>query len=136
MFIEFLIEHWTLAAAWMVLLFMILRHENSKSGQSISSQQLSNFVNNEGGVVVDVRESSEFKQGHIVNAINIPYRDLEKRLTELSEYKQKPVIVVCKIGQHSGAASKMLKANEFEDVYKLLGGLSDWTSNSMPLVKS
>lgn len=134
-FLEFLVEKWTLAAAWMVLLYMILLHESRKAGKSVTPQQLTDFVNKQDGLVLDIRDQNEFRQGHIVGSVNIPYRELEKRLDELSGQKSKPVIVVCKIGQTASSATKQLKAQGFESVYKLAGGLAEWTALSLPLVK-
>lgn len=134
-FLEFLVAKWTLAAAWMVLLYMILLHESRKAGKSVTPQQLSDLVNKQEGVVVDLRDANEFRQGHIVGSINIPFRDFGKRTAELSEKKTKPVIVVCKIGQSAGSATKQLKAEGFESVYKLAGGISEWTAANLPLVK-
>jgi len=135
MFFEFIIEQWILAAAWMTLLMLLLQHESRKSGKAVSPQQLSDLINKQDGVVVDVRDASEFRQGHIVDAVNIPLRDVQKRCVELKDHKEKPVIVVCKVGQHASSASKQFKAEGFESVYKLTGGISEWTASSLPLVK-
>ena len=135
LFFEFLIENWILAAAWMTLVYLLLAHESRKAGKSILPQQLSQFVNKEEGLVLDVRDNSEFKQGHIVGSVNIPFRDLEKRMIELNGHKDKPVIVVCKIGHTASSASKQLKQSGFNHVYKLGGGLSEWIAANLPLGK-
>ena len=134
-FIEFLSQQWMLVGAWLALVALLLTHENRKAGQSVLPQQVSNLLNTASGKVVDIRDSNEFRQGHIIDAINIPERDLEKRLVELNEYKDTPLIVVCKIGQNAGAVSKQLKAQGFTAVYKLTGGISEWTAANFPLVK-
>jgi rhodanese-related sulfurtransferase len=134
-FLEFLVEKWILVAAWMTLLYMILLHESRKAGKSVTPQQLSDMVNKQDGIVLDIRDNNEFRQGHIVGAVNIPFRDLEKRMQELAEQKNKPVIVVCKIGQTASSATKQLKSNGFDAVFKLSGGLSEWTAANLPLVK-
>jgi rhodanese-related sulfurtransferase len=40
------------------------------------------------------------------------------------------------MGQTSGAATKRLKEEGFSQVYKLSGGIGEWTASSFPLVKS
>lgn len=135
MFLEFLAQEWMLAGAWCVMVLMLFYHEMRKGGQSISPQQLSDLVNRQGAVVVDIRDATEFRKGHITESKNIPFKDLAKRSNELQGFKDKPVIIVCKIGQHAGAASKQLKAEGFTQVYKLAGGLSEWTASNLPLVK-
>jgi rhodanese-related sulfurtransferase len=134
-FLEFVVKNWILVAAWMTLLYMLLWHESRKAGKSILPQELSALVNKQDGIVVDVRDHNEFREGHIAGSVNIPFRDLEKRMVELNDKKDKPVIVVCKIGQTAGSASKLLKANGFTQVVKLGGGLSEWTAATLPLVK-
>jgi rhodanese-related sulfurtransferase len=134
-FLEFLVVKWYLAAAWVTVLYLLLLHNSRLSGKSVTTQQLSDLVNKEDGIVLDVRDNNEFRQGHIVGSVNIPLRDLEKRMAELNEKKNKPVIVVCKMGQIASSAGKQLKAKEFESVYRLAGGISEWTAANLPLVK-
>ena len=49
--------------------------------------------------------------------------------------KQRPVILVCKMGQSAGAAGKQLKAAGFEKVYKMGGGMMEWGNLQLPTVK-
>ena len=135
LFLTFLAQKWMLAALWVTLLYMILFYENRQSGKAVSPQELSQMVNKQDGIVLDVRDQSEFRQGHITGAINMPLRDLEKRLDELDAHKDKPIIIVCKVGQSAGSASKQLKAKGFTGVFKLGGGISEWTASNLPLVK-
>lgn len=135
MFLEFLIEQWLLATALAVLLLMLFYHESRKAGRAVTPQQLSDLVNRQDALVLDVRDSNEFRKGHITASVNIPFKDLAKRISEISSHQQKPVVVICKMGQHAGAATKQLRASGFEQVYRLGGGLSEWTAASLPLVK-
>jgi len=135
MFFEFLSEQYILVGAWLFVLFLLLKHESRKGGEGITPQQLSQLVNKEEGVVVDIREGKEFKAGHITDAKHIPFNDFTNRMSELNAYKEKPVIVVCKMGQTAGGISKQLKAAGFEKVYKLTGGIGEWQASSLPLVK-
>ncbi|WP_235015390.1 rhodanese-like domain-containing protein [Oceanicoccus sp. KOV_DT_Chl] len=81
-----------------------------------------------------MRDSKEFDQGHIVDALHIPHAKLADRINELEAKKSQPVVLVCKIGQHSGAAGKQLKAAGFEHVFRLNGGMMEWSSQQLPLV--
>lgn len=135
MFLEFLAQEWMLAGAWCVMVILLFYHEARKAGQSVSSQQLSDLANRQNALILDVRESGEFRKGHITDSKNIPFKDLQSRSSELNAYKDKPIVVVCKMGQNAGAATKQLKAQGFTQVYKLAGGLSEWTASNLPLVK-
>lgn len=132
--IEFILDQYLLIGIGLTLLFILLKYESSKAGASVSTQQLSTLVNQEQAVVLDVRDGKDFKQGHIVDSVNMPFREMGDRLGELKD-KETPVIVVCKIGQTASSASKQLKAAGFTKVYKLTGGLSEWQSANLPLVK-
>ncbi len=93
------------------------------------------MINRSDAIVVDVREKKEFETGHIVDSINIPLAKLKQRVTELTKHKAKPVVVVCKMGQHSGDAAKTLQEAGHAEVFKLAGGLTEWKAQSLPLIQ-
>lgn len=92
------------------------------------------LINRSDAIVVDVRDKKEFEAGHIVGSINIPLAKIDQRMTELKKHQEKPVIVVCKLGQQSGEAAKKIQEAGHEQVYKLSGGVTEWKAQSMPLV--
>ena len=94
-----------------------------------------NLVNREGAVIVDVRDKKEFGHGHIAGALNVPFSAIDSRVGELAPYKEKPVVLVCKMGQHAGSIGRKLRAQGFEDVRRLSGGMAEWGANSLPVVK-
>ena len=66
-------------------------------------------------VIVDVRTQEEYTSGHVVNAINIPYDEIDET-TDLD--KDKTIIVYCRSGNRSGKAFTVLKNLGYE-VYDL-----------------
>lgn len=134
LFLEFLAQQWMLAGALLVLVVLLFVHESRKSGPSLSPQQAIQKVNSEDGVFVDLRDPSEYKQGHIHGAVNIPAKRLPERMAELDKFREKPVVLVCKMGQQSGAAGKQLKAADFGHVYKMSGGMMEWSNLQLPTV--
>ena len=124
-----------LAGALLVAIAMLWQYEARKSGQKLSPQQAINLVNAEEGVFLDLRDSAEFGRGHIANAVNIPVAKLEGRMAELDRYRDKPVVLVCKMGQHSGPVGKKLQAEGFAQVYRMSGGMMEWGQQQLPLVK-
>ncbi len=133
---EFIGNHLALAGAFAVLLVALLVTENKRGGQSVSTQQATQLVNREQAVIVDLRAQSEFNAGHIVDALNIPYTSLSSHLGDLEKYKEKPVILVCKMGQHSSAAGKVLMKAGFTQVKRMSGGMAEWGNANLPVVKS
>jgi rhodanese-related sulfurtransferase len=131
---EFLTQQWILAAALSVVIIMLFMHETRKSGPSLSPQKAINMVNAEQGVFLDLRDAADYKQGHIVDAVHIPSAKLAERMAELEKYRNKPIILVCKMGQQASAAGKQLKGNNFEQVYKMTGGMMEWSNLQLPTV--
>ena len=132
--LEFLAQQWLVAVGLIVCIGLLIRHESAKGGPTLTPQQLITEVNQQQATVVDLRDSKEFDQGHIVGAINIPHAKLATRKAELQSGKDKPVILVCKMGQHSGAAGKTLVADGFTQVSRLSGGMMEWQNMQLPLV--
>lgn len=134
LFLEFLTQQWILVAALLAVIIMLVMHEARKSGPSLSPQQAINLINAQQGVFLDLRDAADYKQGHIVDALHIPAGKLTDRMAELEKYRGKPIVLVCKMGQQSGAAGKQLKAQKFEQVYKMSGGMMEWSNLQLPTV--
>ena len=135
LFLEFVAQQWILFAALLVVCIMLIMHETRRSGPSLSPQQAINLVNAEKGAFLDLRDSAEYKKGHIVDAMHIPLAKLESRMAELEKYRDKPIVLVCKMGQQSGTAGKQLKAAGYDNVYKMSGGMMEWGNLQLPTVK-
>lgn len=121
-----------LVSLLLALLGLFLWNENRRAGDSISVHQLTQQVNQASALVLDLREPKEFREGHVVDALNIPYAKLAERMNELD--KARPLVLVDKMGQHSAAAGRTLKQAGFQ-VSRLQGGMSEWTIANLPLVK-
>ncbi|HBW99353.1 MAG TPA: rhodanese-like domain-containing protein [Gammaproteobacteria bacterium] len=135
-FFSFLGDHPILVGTFLLLLFLFFRNERTRAGATVGTQELVRLVNKENAVVLDVRERNEFMEGHIVDALNIPYTSLESRLDEISQHKETPIVIACKMGQHSGAAGTLLQKNGFTNVTRLTGGYAEWRAQNLPVVKT
>lgn len=82
--------------------------------------------------ILDVREPAEFKDGRIPGAVNIPIRELPKRLGEIP--KGKPIIIYCGIG-HRGAMGLVYLRGQGYNVKSILGGFKAWTGANLPVEK-
>lgn len=136
MFLEFVLQQWPLIGALAVTVILLVLHESRRAGATVSPQQLTNLVNQQQAAVIDLRDQVEFRKGHIVDAINIPYAKLNERIGELDDLRERPVILVCKLGQYSSAAGKQLLQQGFKQVYRLSGGISEWQVAQLPLIKA
>jgi molybdopterin/thiamine biosynthesis adenylyltransferase/rhodanese-related sulfurtransferase len=85
----------------------------------------------QGAVIVDVRESDEWRQGHIPQAIAIPRGFLELRIEEKVPNHKTPVIMQCASGTRSLYASRVMKELGYENVYNLTGGFNAWKDRGL-----
>lgn len=77
-------------------------------------------------ILLDVRSITEFDEGHISNAINIPIDDLRARIQELD--KQNNIYIYCLGGLRGYLAQRILKQNGYNNVQNLSGGYQLWNS--------
>jgi sulfur-carrier protein adenylyltransferase/sulfurtransferase len=84
-------------------------------------------------VVVDVREQSEWDEGHIPGAVHVPRGHLESRIDRLAPDPTRPVVIYCSAGNRSAFAAKTLGELGYEDVVSLAGGFTDWKRNGFPV---
>ena len=74
-------------------------------------------------LLLDVRTSAEFAQGHIPGAVNIPVDDLRGKLGELT--KDRRIVAYCKVGFRGYLATRILLQYGF-DAVNLSGGYTTW----------
>ena len=136
LFFEFLAQQWILVAALLAVVVMLFMHETRKSGTSLSPQQAINLVNAEDGVFVDLRDTADFCAGHIVEAMHVPSSKLLNNTGLLEKYRNKPIVLVCKMGQTAGAVGKKLNADGYENVNIMTGGMMEWNNLQLPVVNN
>lgn len=75
-------------------------------------------------VILDVRTPPELTGplGQIDGVINIPVQELKDRISELDKYSKNFIAVICRSGNRSVTATKLLKANGF-NAKNVLGGM-------------
>ncbi|MBS0349916.1 MAG: rhodanese-like domain-containing protein [Proteobacteria bacterium] len=136
-FFQFITHHWLLSSLLLVLLILLLIEEARTKGllNQLTPQNLVQLMNHESAVVVDIRSRENFQEGHIVSAINLPASELEKNTAPLSQFKNKPIVIVCATGQKAGTLANLLKKQGFQNVQVLAGGINGWKNAQMPIVK-
>lgn len=134
-FIHFAINHWILTSVFAALLAALFFTEGRKAGKTLGPQELVMLLNKDQAVVVDLRDKKDFSEGHITGAMHIPFASVKERASELQKHKDKIIVLVDKMGQHTGTAGKTLRAAGFQDIRRLSGGIGEWRNANMPLVK-
>lgn len=133
--IEFVGNHIELSAIFVFLLAALWFSEKARAGRSVSPTEATRMVNSDEAVIIDIRDKKEFNEGWITGALHIPLASLKERSSELKKHEGKQLILVDKMGQHSSMAGKTLKAEGFENVCRMSGGISEWKNSNMPLVR-
>ncbi len=103
---------------------------NVITGKHLPPQELKKwYEKNEDFVVVDMRNSYEFKVGHFKNSIDPGLensRDLPKMIEKIEHLKDKKVLTVCTGGVRCEKMSGYLVKKGFKDVYQLDGGMHSY----------
>jgi adenylyltransferase/sulfurtransferase len=89
-------------------------------------------MRNDNFLLLDVREPYEFQIAQIGGKL-IPQNDLPNRLGELN--KEQEIIIHCRSGARSQRAAELLKANGFQNVSNLAGGILAWSDEIDPRVQ-
>ncbi len=76
-------------------------------------------LENEDYLLVDVRTETEYENGHIDGAVNIPVDSLRERLNDLD--KNKTIVEYCQVGLRGYIADRILSQNGF-NVLNVTGG--------------
>lgn len=114
-----------------MLLFTHFQNRDVK----ISSLKLTQLINQKEAVIIDIRETDQFKKGHIPNARSIPIKTLASECEKLNQFKNKTFVVVCENGTQSHKAISQLKKAGFQNVHLLEGGIIAWGTQGLPKVK-
>jgi rhodanese-related sulfurtransferase len=134
-FVEFAGNHALLVGAFVAVAAALVWNLVAESGgkDAVDPLGATALINHEEAVVLDVRSMAEFKDGHIVNAINVPLNGLGNNLKQLEKHRNRPIVAVCRSGSRSGAACSLLRKHGFENVKNLRGGMLAWQSANLPV---
>ncbi|BAS67231.1 rhodanese-like domain-containing protein [Bathymodiolus septemdierum thioautotrophic gill symbiont] len=99
--------------------------------QEITATEATTLMDEEGLIILDVREEKERKSGFIANDIHIPLAQVKNKLNEID--KTKKILVYCRSGARSAHVAGMLTRHEFEYVYSLKGGINAWKKANLPI---
>ena len=120
-----------LVGSLLAVIFNELRLRSQAMG-SISAPQVVGLINN-GATVVDLRDPEAFKQGHLIDALNLNPQELanSKKLKS-----NKGVLLVCENGAKSARALAELRKAGFDNSFSLKGGIAGWQQDNLPTERS
>ncbi len=133
--IEFSLNHWDMVLALLATVAMLIFTERRKAAPSVTPQQATVMGNDDDTLMLDIRSAADFKTGRVLNSKNIPFAELSKRMDDLQKHRDKPVVLICKTGQTAGSAANMLRKDGYTKVYRMTGGMVEWTNQGLPLAR-
>lgn len=84
----------------------------------------------EGALLLDVREPFELELSAVAGCRHIPMRQIPESLPDLP--RDRPILVFCKVGGRSLRVTQFLRANGFEQVSNVAGGIDAWAEQVDP----
>jgi len=110
---------------------MLNMTENTNTEQSISSTELNNKLNKPELLLLDVRPSREFQQGHIKGAINVQPEDIEQTTKNLPI--NRVVVAYCR-GPFCLYSYEMIDALREKGIeaHRLEDGFPEWKAAGLP----
>jgi hydroxyacylglutathione hydrolase len=82
-------------------------------------------------LVIDVRQATEFADGHVPGSVHIRGGDLPSRLAELP--RDRPIATICASGYRSSVAASLLRQAGFRDVVWVSDGVPAWRDAQLPV---
>ena len=103
-------------------------------GGSITAADLAGRISaSDAPVIFDVRTAEEYASGHVPGAINLPHSEVTARIDEISNFKDREVIVYCRSGKRAEMAEADLRAAGFGNVRDLEGHMMQWEADGHPV---
>lgn len=122
----------------LVLLFFAYlgyrKWQDGKLFKTIGPAQLKEMMGQgEKPVIVDVRETWEYKGGHLPSAKSMPLSTFGSQYQKLDQ--ERTLVVVCQSGNRSKTASRILAKAGYKKLFNLAGGTSGWAGQGFDIEK-
>jgi len=99
---------------------------------SIPHEDVINFINKDGNILLDVRESREWEAGVLPNSLFYSLKSLEKNIQHIP--KDKAVYTFCKGGVRSITAATILHKHGFKNIFNLEGGVKKMVEKGIKFI--
>lgn len=133
----FLEKNWILVLAMVLsgaMLIWPLIARRLSPVKEVGTLNVTQLINHENAVLLDLREPAEFKGGALPGAVHIPMSELAQRSGELAKLTSRPVVTYCALGRRSPSAGATLAKLGFANIYSLRGGVKAWKDAGLPMV--
>ena len=128
---EFISNHPVLSVALFIFIYLIISFEIknfTKKYKSINCNDLVQKINEDNIIILDTREKSDFKKGHISNATN-------HEMSQNKKLEHTEVVVYDKDEMASASSAEKISKSNVTKVVYLEGGIQSWIESNLPLVE-
>src|SRR5699024_3063287 len=106
------------------VLFIMSRMLPVKGVKNLTHEEIKPKLKNKDTQFIDVRTPGEYQSGHVNKFKNIPLQSLKDQSKQLK--KDKEIVVICRSGNRSMRACRILKKQGFENLTNVRGGINMW----------
>lgn len=104
---------------------------NSESYETATPQDLADDILNGTVLLIDVRNQTEWNEGHLPNAQHHFLGRLPETAAQI--VNGKTIVVQCRTGGRSAVGASILQAAGAKQVINLAGGITDWARAGLPI---
>lgn len=133
----FIGNHLQLSLVIIVLLMLLVIVEllrNKKKRHGVEPQQAIFMMNHENGLVIDLRPTEAYRDGHIIEALSMSANEIKENPKKIEKFKNRPLIIVCHGGVESEKIAAQLRKQGY-NAFSLTGGMRAWNDAQMPMIK-
>lgn len=130
-------NHPLLCSATIVVLILVILFEWQRTKQNlfnISPAQVTQLINREQAIVIDIRKKEAYQLGHIVHSHLYQAEDILADAKKLDKFRTQPIIIIAEAKHDGQKVAAFLLKNGY-NAFSLAGGISAWKEAQMPLVK-
>lgn len=87
-------------------------------------------------IILDVRDESDYDEGHLPGAVSLPRGYLELDIDEVAPDQDAHIVTYCGGGTRATLSAQTLKIMGYENVSVLTGGFRGWRAEGLPTEKA
>src|ERR1700736_1588643 len=136
--LEYITHHPWYASGAAIAALLVIAYELRTRNENVSAVSPQDVVRlmNQGALVIDLRPTDDFANGHVAGAKQMSGEQILKAGDTLKKQKEKVVVVYDDRGSLGAAAVRQLAAQGFTKAFNLRGGLIAWRAENLPLSKA
>ena len=133
----FIANHLQLSVTVAILLILLaiiesLRAQRKRHG--VNPQQAIFMMNHENSLVIDLRPTEAYRNGHIIEALSMSAKEIQDNPKKIEKFKNRPLIIACQGGVESEKIAAQLRKQGY-NAFSLMGGMRAWNDAQMPIIK-